>query len=200
VSSFAAYWLSGGPLMWPLAALSIAIWYWMIALNMRLRSAGRLEDSHGLIHDLAARRAVSPREAGPMRRIVEYALAAGRSASSVRDRAFEAMAAEVGPLERELGAFKAMVAAAPLLGLLGTVIGMVSTFSALAERGTASTTDLSEGISQALITTQVGLAVALPGVFGAAWARSRVEAMRLSVERLVAHLAAREGKRQEVAP
>ncbi len=55
------------------------------------------------------------------------------------------------------------VAAAPLLGLLGTVMGMVGTFDSLASHsGTGSSNGLAEGISMALITTETGLAIAIP--------------------------------------
>lgn len=54
---------------------------------------------------------------------------------------------------------------APLLGLLGTVSGMVTTFSVIAEFGTGNARALASGISEALITTQTGLVVAVPGLF-----------------------------------
>ncbi|MBF0246099.1 MAG: MotA/TolQ/ExbB proton channel family protein, partial [Planctomycetes bacterium] len=59
----------------------------------------------------------------------------------------------------------AFAAALPLLGLLGTVGGMVTMFEAVAETGTRNATLVSGGIAQALLTTQVGLVTALPGIF-----------------------------------
>jgi biopolymer transport protein ExbB/TolQ len=58
----------------------------------------------------------------------------------------------------------AMIAAAPLLGLLGTVAGMVRTFEHLGGRGERSVEGLASGISEALLNTQAGLAVAIPAV------------------------------------
>lgn len=58
----------------------------------------------------------------------------------------------------------ALVAAAPLFGLLGTVIGMIATFNAVSGSGETDAM-IADGISKALITTQAGLAVALPGTF-----------------------------------
>ncbi len=58
----------------------------------------------------------------------------------------------------------ALVSVAPLLGLLGTVSGMITTFNSISQSGA----NLVDGISQALITTQVGLAVAIPGAFAVA--------------------------------
>jgi biopolymer transport protein ExbB len=54
---------------------------------------------------------------------------------------------------------------APLLGLLGTVSGMITTFYVIAEHGTGNARALASGISEALITTQTGLVVAVPGLF-----------------------------------
>ncbi len=71
------------------------------------------------------------------------------------------------PYERQLRLLRALIAAAPLLGLLGTVKGMIATFITLGRHGTTSMELLSVGISAALITTQVGLVVALPGLVGA---------------------------------
>jgi biopolymer transport protein ExbB len=54
---------------------------------------------------------------------------------------------------------------APLLGLLGTVFGMIATFDVISEFGTGNSKAMANGISQALITTQTGLVVAVPGLF-----------------------------------
>lgn len=74
--------------------------------------------------------------------------------------------AEVHPFERDLRVMKATVSAAPLLGLLGTVTGMLSTFRALAIGGGGTKTmDLvAGGVSEALVTTETGLVLALSGL------------------------------------
>lgn len=76
-------------------------------------------------------------------------------------------AAELSPFERDLRVMKVCVAVGPLLGLLGTVTGMLSTFGALASGGGGDQTmaAIARGISEALITTETGLVVALPGLF-----------------------------------
>ena len=72
--------------------------------------------------------------------------------------------------ERHVGLLGACTAAAPLLGLLGTVTGMMMTFDAVGMSGVGgdTATRVSGGISSALLTTQIGLVVAIPGVFGMA--------------------------------
>jgi len=63
------------------------------------------------------------------------------------------------------GTIALLSSVAPLLGLLGTVSGMVTTFSVIAEFGTGNARALASGISEALITTQTGLVIAVPGLF-----------------------------------
>jgi len=74
---------------------------------------------------------------------------------------------ELAPINRDLKIMRVCIAAAPLLGLLGTVTGMLSTFDALAQGqgGEKTMTAVSQGIAEALITTETGLVVALPGLF-----------------------------------
>ncbi len=74
---------------------------------------------------------------------------------------------ELAPFRRDLKFMKRCVSTAPLLGLLGTVVGMLATFSGLASgSGGEKTMDLvAGGISEALITTETGLVIALPGLF-----------------------------------
>lgn len=68
-------------------------------------------------------------------------------------------------VKRYVGTIALLAALAPLLGLLGTVGGMVKTFEVIAVFGTGNARALASGISEALITTQTGLVVAVPGMF-----------------------------------
>ena len=79
----------------------------------------------------------------------------------------EVRQSETVPFERDLKVMKICVSAAPLVGLLGTVTGMLATFGALSTGGGGDETMglVAEGISEALITTETGLVVALPGLF-----------------------------------
>jgi biopolymer transport protein ExbB len=79
----------------------------------------------------------------------------------------ELYASEIAPFTRDLKFMKRCVSTAPLLGLLGTVTGMLATFAALATgSGGEKTMDMvAGGISEALITTETGLLIALPGLF-----------------------------------
>jgi biopolymer transport protein ExbB len=77
----------------------------------------------------------------------------------------EAILREVPQLEKYHSIVKVFAAIAPLLGLLGTVVGMIVTFQALTLFGTGDPKLMAGGISQALVTTMLGLIVAIPLVF-----------------------------------
>ena len=78
----------------------------------------------------------------------------------------EAVLSKIGPLyEKNLSTIKLLAAVAPLLGLLGTVIGMIETFQAITLFGTGDPKLMADGISQALVTTMLGLITAVPLLF-----------------------------------
>jgi biopolymer transport protein ExbB len=82
----------------------------------------------------------------------------------------------------------ALTTAAPLVGLFGTVIGMIETFDGLAGYATDTGTVLASGISKALITTQAGLIISIPGIFGIlflAVAESKLKAQMASYRTLI---------------
>lgn len=77
----------------------------------------------------------------------------------------EAILQETPPLEKGQGLLKLLSAVAPLLGLLGTVTGMIVTFQAITQGGGGDSRLMADGISQALVTTVLGLVVAIPLLF-----------------------------------
>ncbi|MBU2325565.1 MAG: MotA/TolQ/ExbB proton channel family protein, partial [Gammaproteobacteria bacterium] len=77
----------------------------------------------------------------------------------------EAILQETPPLEKGQGLLKLLAAVAPLLGLLGTVTGMIVTFQAITQGGGGDSRLMADGISQALVTTVLGLVVAIPLLF-----------------------------------
>ncbi|MCA9539785.1 MAG: MotA/TolQ/ExbB proton channel family protein [Myxococcales bacterium] len=94
----------------------------------------------------------------------------------------EGMLREEGRLDRFGGAVLVIAAVAPLLGLLGTVTGMISTFDVITEFGTGNPKLLSGGISEALITTELGLIVAIPALLLGNLLNGRAAAMKSEVE------------------
>lgn len=96
-------------------------------------------------------------------------------------------------VQRRLPVLSVLIALAPLCGLLGTVAGMLNTFAGIGNQNNLMPLDsISSGISQALITTQAGLLMAIPAAFLFAILKNRVEAARGSLEqcatRQLAHL------------
>lgn len=106
----------------------------------------------------------------------------------VRERLEDAGRKVVQDLERYLGALGTIAAISPLLGLLGTVLGMIRVFSVLTSQGAANPANLAGGISEALITTAAGLIVAIPALIGYRFLRARVQALTLSMEGEAAEL------------
>ena len=94
----------------------------------------------------------------------------------MEDIVHEAILQEAGPLDRFGSTIMVIASVAPLLGLLGTVTGMITTFDVITEFGTGDPKLLSGGISIALVTTELGLIVAIPalmlGSLLNAWARN----------------------------
>lgn len=96
----------------------------------------------------------------------------------------EAGQLEVPRLERRLGMIAAIALLTPLLGLLGTVLGMIEILSTISSQsGLVSSAQISSGISQSLLTTAAGLVVAIPASLGYAYLSSRVNALLHDMER-----------------
>lgn len=89
----------------------------------------------------------------------------------------------VHELERYLNTLGTIAAISPLLGLLGTVIGMVKVFTAITTAGVGNPGVLAGGISEALITTAAGLSVAIPTLIAYRYLRGRVDALVVEMEK-----------------
>ncbi len=122
---------------------------------------------------------------GPVARLVKTAILNreyGRE--RVREALEEAGLTEVPRLEEKLNLLATVAQLAPLLGLLGTVLGFIRTFQGMKEAGLqAQIGDLSNGIWQALVCAAAGLAVAIPAHAGYNYLVSRVNAIVLDMER-----------------
>ncbi len=94
----------------------------------------------------------------------------------------EAILKQTPRLERFLNALKVLAAISTLLGLLGTVTGMINTFQVITIHGTGDPRLMAGGISEAMVTTQVGLAVAIPVMMMAAFLSGRARLIALDME------------------
>lgn len=88
----------------------------------------------------------------------------------------------VHDLERYLNALGTIAAVTPLLGLLGTVIGMIKVFTEIMAQGTGNASALAGGIAEALITTAAGLSVAIPALIMHRYLTGRVSEIVLELE------------------
>jgi biopolymer transport protein ExbB len=86
-------------------------------------------------------------------------------------------------LEHYLNALGTIAAISPLLGLLGTVSGMIRSFTAITAEGVGNPTVLAGGISEALITTAAGLTVAIPALIAYRYLRGRVDSLVVKIEK-----------------
>ena len=89
----------------------------------------------------------------------------------------------VHELERFIGTLGTIASLSPLMGLLGTVMGMIRTFNAITTAGIGNPASLAGGIAEALITTAAGLTVAIPALLAYKYLRARVQALVVEMEK-----------------
>jgi biopolymer transport protein ExbB len=122
---------------------------------------------------------------GPIARVIHAAIIRHHAPrSELREIVQEAGQLEVPKLERYLGVLATLAFLAPLLGLLGTVTGMIDAFGTIpAHGGYATVTELSSGIYKSLLTTAAGLVVATPTFVAYSYLSSRVNTILHEMER-----------------
>ena len=174
----------GGVVMWPLIALTFVLWY---ALGYRylLLSQNRSVNIRSVI--LAFRREPDRPHKGYIDEIVAriHAIRADYHGNIRNILAFE-----IAPYEEKIGTFstliRTIVVIAPLAGLLGTVSGMIEMFDSLGDQTFYSQSGgVANGISQALITTQLGLAIAIPGLLAGRLLDRKAHRIRTDIAQLV---------------
>jgi biopolymer transport protein ExbB len=159
-------------------AIAKAIWLYrlpapMPALAERVQAAlGRGDE---------ALRTLTQQVSGPQAGLLAVALA-NQTHEQRDDRLYAALLEERNKLERWLGAIAMTASVAPLLGLLGTVSGMITTFKAMTLFGSGDPSVVSGGIAEALITTELGLVVAIPALLAHALMSRRVKSYFAQLE------------------
>ncbi len=184
--------ISGGPVMIPIGIASViglAVFLErMVALRqgavippMLLREAEELlrQNRHD---DVVAAAKKYPSAAA---RVVLTAVdAAGQARPQIKERLEEVGRREAAELERYSAVLGTVASIAPLLGLLGTVWGMILTFEVIQSQGMGVVANLAGGISQALISTMAGLSVGIPALVGHRWVLARADRLILGLEDL----------------
>ncbi len=146
--------------------LSRTVWKWVKKKQLNDKNIKALDESSPLGAILAAGLMNRDRERVVMKERIEDT---GRHV--------------VHDLERFLGSLGTIAAITPLLGLLGTVIGMIKVFSAITAHGVGDPSVLAQGISEALITTGAGLSVAIPALIGYRYLSGRVDGLVIQMEK-----------------
>ncbi|MCH1610826.1 MAG: MotA/TolQ/ExbB proton channel family protein [Luminiphilus sp.] len=133
---------------------------------------------------LDAQRLKNLRQGSPLGAILAAGLANRHQGRDVmRESIQEAASHVIHQLERYLNTLGTVAAVTPLMGLLGTVLGMISVFTEITTYGTGNAGALAGGISEALITTAAGLAVAIPSLVMHRHYTSRIESIVVDLER-----------------
>lgn len=127
---------------------------------------------------------VALQQNSPLGKILAAGLANRHRERSVMKEAIEDTGRHVvHELERFINALGTIASIAPLMGLLGTVLGMIRTFNTLNAGGAGNPTMLAGGIAEALITTAAGLTVAIPALLGYKYLRGRVANLVVEMEK-----------------
>ena len=209
--------IAGGPIMWPLLLCSV------LAAAIMLERLWTLQRKRVIPRELTDRvwklvetRTLNDRHIdalsrnSPLGRVLAAGLTNRHQGREIMKEAIEDTGRHVvHELERFLNALGTIAAISPLLGLLGTVIGMIQAFDSITSQGVGDPKVLSGGIGVALITTAAGLLVAIPALVGFRYLRGVVdflviemekEAMKLvqAFDRSGAHVTAT-GRRREAA-
>lgn len=161
------YLQSGGLVMFPILAVSFAMWLLIINRMLFLRRLYARNISRDTAGDLVtANQMPEDKFQGANSTIVREFLTA-RSGDPVLDDFIldEIVVRLTASVDRYLAVIRVLAGIAPLLGLLGTVWGMMETFDVITVFGTGNTKAMAGGISIALITTQTGLMVSIPGLY-----------------------------------
>ncbi len=162
------YLRAGGPVMVPLVLVSVVMWLLIAERLLFLRRLYRRPIPFAIAGEhLHSGRHPDPRQySGAVAILVNRFLAVRTGLSRLDRDLLDAVVLRLNrSLTKRLAAIGVLAAVAPLLGLLGTVTGMITTFEVLAVFGTGNARAMAGGISEALITTQTGLLVAIPGLY-----------------------------------
>lgn len=199
----------GGPIMWPILLCSVIAFAIVIERLIRLRqeqidTKSFMEQISKSIKRNKIMEALDlcDRTGGPIAAILKAGiLKHDRARSEVREAVEDAGIHELPRLERNLPVLATIAHIAPLLGLLGTVTGLVKAFQVIETKATAlnpvNPGDLAGGIWEALLTTVFGLVVAIPTLVAYNYLVSRVDGFVLDMERSATDLMNILGEKRE---
>lgn len=168
--------LAGGPVMAPLVFVSV--WMWLLILKKyfwlrRVNRAGAELGSERII--IGNVKVLHTHTEEPRLKALQHFLSKNPARGPSSGYLWEASVRRQLPeLDRYLGAAMMLALISPMLGLLGTVAGMVDAFEVIGRIGLVNPHNLAAGVRQALISTQAGLLVAIPGLLAVQALKRRV--------------------------
>ena len=186
--------IKGGPVMYPLLACSILVLTVIIERALFWISVDMHRDRHLIDEVLELCRAgdwesVRIKTKGSKDFIIKILVTGIVHREFSMTKAMESAAAEeIRRLRRYMGVLDTMITVAPLMGIFGTVIGIIMSFEALGSAGIEHPQAVTAGIAQALITTATGLGIAILSVFLYNFFNLRIEKAVLNIERYATSL------------
>ena len=181
---------AGGWVMWPILLCSIiavaiiAERFWSLRTK-RIAPKNLVAQVYQWekVGHLDGKRIVALRKSSPLGRILAAGLVNRKHSRDVMKESIEEVGRHVAhELERFLNALGTIASISPLLGLYGTVLGMIKVFAVITTHGVGDPSILADGISTALITTAAGLSVAIPSLLFHRYFRGKVEDLVMSME------------------
>jgi len=200
------YLIDGGPVMFLLAAFSVAA-IAIIINRLRFYKASRVDGDSLIGAVLKYIRAGSPESAvslceekpGPLAAVIKAGLSYYSSGADVMEEAFQSQELKEMPLlEEHLSTLSTIASVSTLVGFTGTVTGMIRAFNNISQAGASSPAIVASGISQALLTTAAGLLIAVPTVIFVRYFENRVDRFVNEID-FATHELVRASKRAAVA-
>jgi len=190
------YFKDGGPVMWPLllcsiASLTVILYKAYQFLMIRSSPEPLLERVEKCVQTGAKEEAerTCDRFKGPVSAVLRAGLArTGQPKAAVEEAVEDVGRHEIVSLESFLPVLQTVGNIAPLLGFLGTVLGMIDAFFAVTRYGLGDPSTIAHGVAEALITTAAGLMIAVPTFVFYNYFVTRVNGYSLQLERAAAHV------------
>lgn len=182
--------VAGGWLMVPLLGCSVLVVVIAVERFLALRPE-RVVPSQLLAEvwqwvsqqQLGRQRLQELRQSSPLGQVLATALTNAHQGRAVMKDSVEESADQIThELERFVGTLGTIAAVAPLMGLLGTVFGMIDVFTAMVEVGSGNSAMFADGIAKALITTAAGLLVAIPALICHRYFERRIDSLAVAME------------------
>ncbi len=181
----------GGIMMYPLLFASVVALIFIIERAVALRKRKILipeiisvVDNFSTEKDIEFAKNICTKYSGPLPNLINIALENNESPKAeIRELLEDQGRQDIRSLETGLGLLETIAAIAPLMGLLGTVLGMIQVFAVIKDQGVGQTAALSGGISEALLTTVAGLFIGIPVLMAYNFFTSRSENLILDIEK-----------------